>query len=125
MAAEIAAGLVAGSLALLADAGHLLTDAAGLAFALVAAAIAGRPARGRWTLAAGRVGIPPARVAGRTPAAAGIRIVYGAVTRGGWPPRVRGGIVLAVALAGIAVNLVATLVLSRAGRESLNVRGAF
>jgi cobalt-zinc-cadmium efflux system protein len=125
MAAEVAAGIVAGSLALLADAGHLLTDAAGLAFALVAAAIAGRPPRGRWTFGFGRVEILAAQVNGLTLALAGVWIVYGAVTRLVDPPHVRGGIVLVVALAGIVVNLAATLVLSRAGRESLNVRGAF
>jgi cobalt-zinc-cadmium efflux system protein len=125
MAAEVAAGIVAGSLALLADAGHLLTDAAGLGFALFAAAIAERPARGRWTFGFGRVEILAAQVNGLTLALAGIWIVYGAITRLVDPPHVRGGIVLTVALAGIAVNLVATLVLSRAGRESLNVRGAF
>src|SRR5207253_9741033 len=109
------AGVVAGSPARRAAAGHLLTAAAGLAFARVAAAIAGRRARGRWTFGFGRVETPAAQVNGLTLALAGIWIVYGAVTRLVHPPHVRGGIVLAVALAGIAVNLVATLVLSRAG----------
>ena len=125
MAAELAGGLVAGSLALLADAGHMLTDAAGLGFALFAASIAGRPARGRWTFGFGRVEILAAQVNGLTLALAGLWIVYGAVRRLIDPPEVRGGLVLAVALGGVAVNLVATYVLSRAGRESLNVRGAF
>src|SRR5438105_119483 len=53
--AEVAAGLVARSLALLADAGHLLTDAAALGLALVAASLAGRPARGRWTFGLSRL----------------------------------------------------------------------
>ena len=55
MAGELAAGIVAGSLALLADAGHLVSDAAALAFALVAAAMATRPARGRWTFGFSRL----------------------------------------------------------------------
>jgi cobalt-zinc-cadmium efflux system protein len=55
----------------------------------------------------------------------GIWVVYGAVRRLVSPPDVRGGVVLVVALVGVAVNLVATFVLSRASRESLNVRGAF
>ncbi len=125
MAAEVAAGIVAGSLALLADAGHLLTDAAALGFALFAASIAARPARGRWTFGFGRVEILAAQVNGVTLLLAGIWIVYGAVRRLVDPPDVRGGIVLAVALGGVAVNLVATMLLSRASRDSLNVRGAF
>jgi cobalt-zinc-cadmium efflux system protein len=125
MGGELAAGFVAGSLALLADAGHMLTDAAALAFALFAASITGRPARGRWTFGFGRVEILAAQVNGLTLLLAGIWIVYGAVRRLVDPPEVRGGIVLAVALGGVAVNLVATLVLARATRESLNVRGAF
>src|SRR3954468_10588263 len=125
LAAELVAGIIAGSLALLADAAHMLTDAAALAFALFAAAIAGRPARGRWTFGFGRVEILAAQVNGLTLLLAGIWIVYGAIRRLIDPPEVRGGIVLGVALVGVAVNLVATMVLARASRESLNVRGAF
>jgi cobalt-zinc-cadmium efflux system protein len=125
LAAELVAGIVAGSLALLADAGHMLTDAAALAFALVAASIATRPARGRWTFGFGRVEILAAQVNGLTLLLAGVWIVYGAVRRLIDPLDVHGGIVLGVALAGVAVNLVATMVLARATRESLNVRGAF
>ena len=125
MAGEIAAGLVAGSLALLADAGHLLTDAAGLGGALVAARLATRPARGPWTFGLGRAEILAAQVNGLTLLLVGIWIVYGAVRRLDRPPEVRGGIVLVVALAGVAVNLAATAVLARGDRESLNMRGAF
>jgi cobalt-zinc-cadmium efflux system protein len=125
MAAEVAAGIVAGSLALLADAGHLLTDAAALGFALFAASIAGRPARGRWTFGFGRVEILAAQINGLTLLLAAVWIVYGAVRRLVDPLEVRGGLVLTVALAGVLVNLVATFVLSRASRDSLNVRGAF
>ncbi|MGZ8739192.1 MAG: cation transporter [Gaiellaceae bacterium] len=57
MAAEIAAGMIGHSLALLADAGHLLTDAAALAFALVASTMAARPAAGRWTFGYSRLEI--------------------------------------------------------------------
>jgi cobalt-zinc-cadmium efflux system protein len=125
LAAELAAGIVAHSLALLADAGHMLTDAGALAFALLAASIAARPARGRWTFGYGRVEILAAQVNGLTLLLAAIWIVYGAVRRLVDPAAVHGGVVLVVALAGVAVNLVATAVLSRANRESLNVRGAF
>jgi cobalt-zinc-cadmium efflux system protein len=125
MAAELAAGIVAGSLALLADAGHMISDAAALAFALFAAAMATRPARGRWTFGFRRLEILAAQANGLTLLLVGIWILYEAVRRLVSPEDVEGGIVLVVALVGIAVNLAATLLLSRASRESLNVRGAF
>jgi cobalt-zinc-cadmium efflux system protein len=125
MAGEIAAGLVAGSLALLADAGHMLTDAAGLAGARVASRLATRPARGQWTFGFGRAEILAAQANGLTLLLVGIWIVYGATRRLVDPPHVRGGIVVVVALVGIAVNLVATGVLARGDRENLNMRGAF
>ncbi len=125
MAGEVAAGIVAHSLALLADAGHMLTDAAALAAALAAAALAARPARGAWTFGFGRAEILAAQGNGITLLLVAIWIVYEAVRRLVSPPAVHGGIVLAVALAGVAVNLTATLVLSGADRTSLNMRGAF
>jgi cobalt-zinc-cadmium efflux system protein len=125
MAGEVAFGAIAGSLALLADAGHMLTDAAALALALGAAAFAGRPARGRWTFGFRRLEILAAHVNGITLLVVGVVIVYTAVRRLIDPPEVRGGLVLVVALAGIAVSVVATALLARASRESLNVRGAF
>ena len=121
----MAAGILAGSLALLADAGHMLTDAAALAGALVASRLATRPARSPWTFGLGRAEILAAQANGITLLLVAIWIVYGAARRLVSPPDVRGGIVVVVALAGIAVNLAATFVLSRADRESLNVRGAF
>ena len=125
MVGELAAGIVASSLALLADAGHLLSDVAALGFALFAAAMAVRPARGRWTFGFRRLEILAAQTNGVLLALVGIWIVYEAIRRLVSPPDVSGGIVLAVALAGVAVNLAATSVLARASRESLNVRGAF
>src|SRR5712691_5106169 len=96
MAAEVAFGVVAGSLALLADAGHMLTDAAALGLALGAAAFAGRPARGRWTFGFRRLEILAAHVNGITLVVVGVVIVYTAVRRLLDPPAVRGGLVLAV-----------------------------
>jgi cobalt-zinc-cadmium efflux system protein len=125
MAGEVVFGAIAGSLALLADAGHMLTDAAALGLALGAAAFAGRPARGRWTFGFRRLEILAAHVNGITLLVVGVVIVYTAVRRLVDPPDVRGGLVLAVALVGVAVNLVATALLARQSRESLNVRGAF
>jgi cobalt-zinc-cadmium efflux system protein len=125
MAFEVTMGIVAGSLALLADAGHMLTDALALAAALVAAGLATRRPGGQWTFGLGRAEILAAQANGLTLLLVGIWVVYGAVRRLVSPPDVRGGVVLVVALVGVAVNLVATFVLSRASRESLNVRGAF
>jgi cobalt-zinc-cadmium efflux system protein len=125
MGGEIAAGIVAGSLALLADAGHMLSDAAALAAALVASRLASRPARGPWTFGFGRSEILAAQGNGIALLLVGVWIVYSAARRLADPPAVHGGIVLVVALAGVAVNLAATLVLAGADRRSLNVRGAF
>jgi cobalt-zinc-cadmium efflux system protein len=125
MAGEVVFGFVAGSLALLADAGHMLTDAAALALALGAATMAARPPHGRWTFGYRRLEILAAHVNGITLVVVGVVIVYTAVRRLVDPPEVRGGIVLVVALAGIAVNLVAAALLHRPSRDSLNVRGAF
>ncbi len=125
MAFEVTMGIVAGSLALLADAGHMLTDALALAAALVAARLATRRPGGPWTFGLGRAEILAAQGNGITLLLVGVWVVYGAVRRLVSPPDVRGGVVLVVALAGIVVNLAATFVLSRADRESLNVRGAF
>ena len=125
LAFEVTMGIVAGSLALLADAGHMLTDALALAAALVAARLATHRPGGQWTFGLGRAEILAAQANGLTLLLVGIWVVYGAVRRLASPPDVRGGIVLVVALVGIAVTLIATFVLARADRESLNVRGAF
>jgi cobalt-zinc-cadmium efflux system protein len=124
MAAEVVFGVVAGSLALLADAGHMLADAGALGFAVVAAALAARPARGRWTYGLGRLEILAAQANGVTLGLVGVAVTVAAVVRLVSPPEVRGGVVAAVAGIGVLVNLAATAVLARASRESLNVRGA-
>jgi len=125
MVGEIVAGLLAHSLALLADAGHMLTDGAALGFALFAAAMAARPAAGRWTYGYSRLEILAAQANGITLVLLAVWIVWTAAHRLADPHDVRGGVVLAVALAGAVVSLAATVVLARAGKESLNVRGAF
>ena len=125
MAAEVVFGILASSLALLADAGHMLTDAAALALALVAASLAARPAGGRWTFGFGRVEILAAQANGLTLALFGIWIVVEAVRRLANPPEVDAAVVGAVAVAGIAVNLGVVALLARAERQSLNLRGAY
>ena len=125
MAAEVVLGIVANSLALLADAGHMLTDAAALGLALFASWAAGLPARGRWTFGFARAEILAAQANGLTLLIIGIWILYSAVRRLVDPPEVDGAIVASVAVAGIAVNLGVLAILSRARRESLNIRGAY
>ena len=125
MAGEIVAGMIGHSLALLADAGHMFTDAAALAFALIASAMAARPAAGRWTFGYSRLEILAAQANGITLGLLALWIVWSAVHRLVDPRDVHGGLVLVVALAGAVVSLVASLVLARASRDSLNVRAAF
>jgi cobalt-zinc-cadmium efflux system protein len=125
LVAEVAVGILAGSLALLADAGHMLTDAAALALALVAAAVATRPPSGSWTFGFRRVEILAALANGITLALVGIWIVYAAIRRLVSPTDVHGGLVLVLAAAGIVVNLAAAALLARPSRTSLNIKGAF
>ena len=125
MAVEVVAGILADSLALLSDAAHMLTDAGALGLALVAARLAARPARGGFTFGLKRAEILSAQVNGATLVALAVVILAEGVRRLIDPPSVDGGPVLAVALAGIAVNLAATWVLAGAERRSLNVEGAF
>jgi cobalt-zinc-cadmium efflux system protein len=125
MVVEVTIGVIASSLALLSDAGHMLTDAAALALSLFAARIARRPARGAMTYGFGRVEILSAQANGVTLLVLAAWITYEAIRRLVDPPSVEGGLVLAVAVLGIVVNLAATFVLARANRESLNVEGSF
>jgi cobalt-zinc-cadmium efflux system protein len=125
MLVEVVAGIASGSLALLSDAAHMLTDAGALALALVAMRLAQRPARGAMTFGFRRAEILSAQINGATLLALAVVIVVEGVRRLLTPPLVGGTTVLLVALAGIAVNLAATAILSRADRGSLNVEGAY
>ncbi|MEU9651716.1 cation diffusion facilitator family transporter [Streptomyces sp. NPDC048110] len=125
MAAEVAVGLVAGSLALLSDAAHMLTDAASITLALVAMRLAARPARGGYTFGLKRAEILSAQANGLTLVLLAVWLCYEAVRRLISPPPVEGGLVLITALVGIAVNVAASWCISRANRTSLNVEGAF
>jgi len=125
MAAEVVAGIVANSLALLSDAAHMLTDAAAIGLALVAINLARRPAEGRMTFGLKRVEILSAQANGITLLVLAAIIAIEAVSRLVSPPSVEGGLILVVALVGIVVNLTATATLARANRQSLNVEGSF
>lgn len=126
MAVEVTVGVLSSSLALLSDAAHMLTDAAALGLSLAAARLASRPAGGPMTYGLGRVEILSAQANGVTLLVLAALIVYGAVTRLVSPPAVNGGPVLAVALAGVVVNLAAARILSRGdSNRSLNVEGSY
>jgi cobalt-zinc-cadmium efflux system protein len=125
MAAEVAGGLVASSLALLSDAGHMLTDAAALGLALVAASLARRPPGGAMTYGLRRVEALSAMANGVTLAVLAVLFAVEAGLRLADPAEVRGGLVLGVALAGIAVNGLAARVLAGGGTRTLNEEGAF
>ncbi len=129
MVVEIVAGVLASSLALLSDAGHMLTDAAALALSLAAARLATRGAYGSMTYGLGRAEILSAQANGLTLLVLSGLIIYGAIGRLVSPPEVHGGVVLVVALAGIVVNLAAARVLAGGGghghERSLNVEGSY
>ncbi|RMI28606.1 cation diffusion facilitator family transporter [Nocardia stercoris] len=125
MCGEVIVGIAAGSLALLSDAAHMLTDAASIALALWAMRLAARPPAGRMTFGWRRVEILSAQANGITLLLLSAWLGFEAIRRLISPPPVTGGAVLSTALIGIVVNLVATWMISRADRTSLNVEGAF
>src|SRR5689334_17125811 len=114
MAGEVVAGIVAGSLSLLSDAAHMLTDAAAIALALFAGHLAKRPPRGGYTYGLRRAEILSAQANGATLLALAAVIGFEAIRRIVDPPSVEGGLVLVVALIGVAINIVATWVLAGA-----------
>jgi len=124
MLAEVAGGVIAGSLALLADAGHMLTDAAALTLAWLAFRFARRPHDSTRTYGFHRFQVLAAYSNGLTLFFIAIAIVYEAVHRLREPVVVLGGPMLAVAVLGLAVNIAAFLALQGAERDNLNVRGA-
>jgi cobalt-zinc-cadmium efflux system protein len=127
MAGEVVAGLAAHSLALISDAAHMLTDAASIALVLITARLAARPPAGGYTYGLKRTEIMSAQANGITLVLLAAWLAYTAIRRLLSPPTVAGGTVLGVALAGVAVNLVAALLIARAGgrSQSLNLKGAF
>jgi cobalt-zinc-cadmium efflux system protein len=125
MAGEIAAGVIANSLALLSDAGHMLTDAGALAFALFALRLAARPAKGAMTFGFRRAEILSAQANGVTLLVVAGFIVYEAVRRLVEPPHVRAGLVLGVAIGAALLNVVAATTLAGADRSNLNIEGSF
>jgi cobalt-zinc-cadmium efflux system protein len=125
MVAEVITAVLSGSLALLSDAGHMLSDVGAIGGALWAIALAARPPSGKWTYGWKRAEILSAAANGITLLVVAGIVTAEAISRLIHPPAVDGGPVIAVAAAGIAVNVAASWVLAKANRSSLNVEGAF
>jgi cobalt-zinc-cadmium efflux system protein len=122
---ELVGGWIAGSLALLADAGHLLTDVAAVGLALLAQWFGKRPACATKSFGFRRVEILAAQLNGVSLWAIALVILYEAVTRLQDPPQVASTTMVLIATGGLVVQTVAALVLARAAGESLNVKGAY
>ena len=125
MVAEVVGGLATGSLALLADAGHMFSDVAALALSLVAIRIAGRPATSNRTYGYLRTEILAALVQGALLVAVSIFILLEAMERFSQPREVLGGPMLLIACGGLAVNGMGLVILNAGRHDNLNVRGAW
>lgn len=124
MVAEVVGGLLTGSLALLADAGHMLSDSASLALALFAFWLSGRPATPERSFGYKRAEILAALANGLTLMAISVWIFIEAYRRFSDPPEILGGWMMVVAVIGLFVNVAGALILSRSEGESLNLQGA-
>jgi cobalt-zinc-cadmium efflux system protein len=120
---EFLGGLLTGSLAVLADAGHLLTDVGAMALALIAARLASMPAAGRRTFGYQRTEVLAALVNGLALIAVGLGVGAAAIGRLGDPPEIDGAGVLALGALALIGNLAATVVLARGQRQDLNLEG--
>jgi cobalt-zinc-cadmium efflux system protein len=123
-AVEIAGGIWTGSLARLADAGHMVSDNVAIVLALVAVTLARRPSTPTRSFGLQRAEILAAFVNGLTLVLVSGWIVWEAIQRFGDAPEILGGWMLVVALVGLLVNVLAATILIRSGRESLNVEAA-
>ena len=124
MLVEVVGGLISGSLALLADAGHMLTDTMALTLAAIAFRVSARPADAKRSYGYHRFQILAAFVNGLTLAGIVVWILFEAINRFMAPREVRGELMLVVAGAGLLVNVAAFLVLHGGDQENMNLRGA-
>src|SRR4051812_7271862 len=125
MVAEVVAGILADSLALISDAAHMLTDAGALLLSLVVLRLVRRPAQGNVTFGLRRMEILSAQANGATLLVLACLIAFGGAYRLLNPPEPGGWVMVGVALAGVAVNAVATRELAQADRSSLNIEGSY
>lgn len=122
---QVIGGLASGSLALLADAGHVLTDSTGLVIALVASVLATRPATATRTYGLQRVEVLAAMVNGVLLVAVAVWVLVRAIDRWGQPEEISSGLMLGVAVVGAVANTAGLLILRGGKDESLNLRGAY
>jgi len=125
MVAEVVAGILADSLALVSDAAHMLTDAGALLLSLAVIRLVRRPAHGNVTFGLRRMETLSAQANGATLLVLAALIAFGGVYRLVHPPEPGGWTMVAVALAGIAVTAVATRELAKADRSSMNIEGSY
>lgn len=123
--AEVIGGLISGSLALLADAGHMLTDSTGLILALIAASLATRAATVKRTFGLQRAEVLAALGNALLLVGVAVWVLIKAVDRLREPVEIEAGLMLVVAAVGVLANLAGLLVLRPAQAKSLNVRGAY
>jgi cobalt-zinc-cadmium efflux system protein len=123
LAVGIVGGILTGSLAVLADAGHVFSDIGSIALALLAAGLASLPAGGRRTFGYQRSEVLAALVNGLLLVAVAVGIAVAAIGRLGDPPQIDGAGVLALGVFGLAGNVAATVVLARGQREDINLEG--
>ena len=122
---EVTVAVLAHSLALLSDAGHMLTDVAALGVSLVALRLAQRPPKGGLTFGLKRAEVLAALISGATLLVLAAVLIFEAALRLASPTPVQGGAVIATAAVGIVVNLAVTRELSHANRRSLNIQASF
>ncbi|WP_086831283.1 cation diffusion facilitator family transporter [Streptomyces sp. NRRL B-24572] len=125
MVIEVIGGLVADSLALIADAAHMATDAVGLAMALLAIHFANRPPSGNRTFGYARAEILAALANCLLLLVVGGYVLYEAIQRFIEPAETKGGLAIAFAVIGLVANVISLSLLMRGQKESLNVRGAY
>ncbi|MGH9948006.1 MAG: cation diffusion facilitator family transporter, partial [Pyrinomonadaceae bacterium] len=125
MFAEAFGGWWANSLALIADAGHMLTDVAALTLTLTAIWFATRPATSKKTFGYYRLEILAAFVNGIALVLLSIWIIWEAINRWQSPPEVRGTALTLIAIGGLIVNIIAALLLHSDHKQDLNIRGAW
>ena len=125
LVAEVIGGWITGSLALLADAGHMFTDVAGITLAVLAVTFASRPATDARTYGYYRLEILAAVVNALLLFAVAVFILYEAWRRWADPPDVEGGLMLAFASVGLVANAIGLILLRRGSKASLNVKGAY
>ena len=125
MVVQVIGALLSGSIALLADAGHMLTDSAGVALALVAITLAARPPTARRTFGLARAEILAAAVNAAVLLGLGAYIMYESISRLTDPPSLQSGSMLVFGIIGLVGNVASMLLLFKAQNASLNMRGAF